>query len=298
MLFLAGLSVFSIAPTFVFADGSLAIVKVAIQEGGDERITPEEYDARPGRRPGDFMRKYGATVKLKCPFLWSTANLVLKNDLVVTSAHSFQKMNKVDPNTCDPVSNAELSQCYVQKLDDGEADPQYLIDVASIKHPLVGACDSAKLSGNDIAYFRTQAKVPGVRPYNIYERAARDPFSMLSRRFSKVSAFNDHFKGHAIESPSISEDISIRQVTPTEKNLNIVYMSAVSSTHGNSGGGLFVDNAVTGRPEIFAVHSWSSPLRSSDELKFSMDNYNMHAAIQGPIADMMRQEAARPYGDK
>jgi hypothetical protein len=132
-LFLAGLTVFLIAPAYVLADGPLPIVRVGIREGGDERITPEEYDAKQGRRPGDFMRKYGATVKLKCPYGWGTANLVLKNDLIVTAAHAFQHRDESDPHLvkCSPVTVTELAQCYVQKLG-SDSEPRYPLDVATI----------------------------------------------------------------------------------------------------------------------------------------------------------------------
>src|ERR1700722_4909413 len=93
MFFLAALVT---APSATLADSAFPIVQVAIKQGGDERITPEEYDAEPGRHPGDFLRKYGATVKLKCPFAWSTGNLVIKNNLVVTVAHAFQHHDDKD----------------------------------------------------------------------------------------------------------------------------------------------------------------------------------------------------------
>jgi hypothetical protein len=296
-LFLAGLSVFSIAPAYVFADDPLPIVKVAIQEGGDERITPEEYDAKPGRHPGDFLRKYGATVKIKCPFAWSTGNLVLRNDLVVTVAHAFQKRDDSNPNDvkCSPVLDADMGQCYVQKMDDGGLGQKYPIIASTIRHPLTNECIVTRNNLNDVAYFRLKTEMLGVVPYDIYEPAAHDPNSMVGVRFNKVSAFNSRFKGHEVETSSISENLPIIQVGPVPSgSKNTMYISSVSSTKGNSGGGLFVDNPNSGRPEIFAVHSYQS-LPSSDGLKFSSENYNMHPAIQGLIADMIRQEAARSY---
>jgi hypothetical protein len=189
----------------VFADPLPPIVKVAIREGGDERLTPEEYDAEPGRHPGDFLRKYGATVKIKCPFAWSTGNLVFKRDLVVTVAHAFEKRDESDPDVvkCAAVTSNELDQCYVQKLGAGEGDTKYSIDTSTIKYPLTSTCIQKRDSANDVAYFRLKHEVSGVDPYGIYDRATLDPASMLGARFNKVSAFNERFKWHPLETFSL-----------------------------------------------------------------------------------------------
>jgi hypothetical protein len=73
-----------------------------------------------------------------------------------------------------------------------------------------------------------------------------------------------------------------------------MYISDVSGTKGNSGSGLFVDDAKTGRPLIFSVMSWATGF-AGDGKKFSKDNYNLSPAISRSVADLIRQEAARPY---
>jgi hypothetical protein len=299
ILTLVSLSAVLPGPTQLWADSALPVVKVAIQEGGDERETPIEYDSRPGRQHGDFWQKYSGVVKIKCPFGWSSGNLVYKNDLLVTVAHAFHKVDPNDAFSCLPVTDEELSECYIQKMGDNRSDREYVkllphIDPSTIKHPLVGDCTSAKQKGDEVAWVRLTKKVLGAKPFAIHQPAAENPQAMVRKPFVRVAAINDHFGNFPKDSTSIGEDTRIGIVE--KYPANYWYVTSGSVTHGNSGGGLFMDNETTGEAEIFGVMASLSEY-TSDGKAFSQSNYNVHAAIQGQVADMIRAEAARPYGD-
>jgi hypothetical protein len=281
----------------IHTDSLIQTEQVALQFGGDERETPAEYDSKPGRRPGDFMRKYGATVRVECPFGTGSANVVYVHDLLVTAAHVFQHKDPENNEKCLEVTRQELDQCKVLKMDANDKDPnsQYQVDVDSITHPLLnGDCTTTKNSGDEITWFRVKRKIRGVDPYEISHQGASSPQSMQGMQFSRVAAFALRFKGHPYETASIAENTLLAQVSHPK---NFWYITAGSMTEGNSGGGDFIDNPDTGKPEIFAVMSKGKD-ETRDGVVFSQSNYNVHSAIQGPIAQMIQDEAGRPYASK
>jgi hypothetical protein len=152
--------VFAIAfPAFAILLGPetsslIPIEKVSIQLGGDERLTATEYDAEFGRQSGDFFRKYSGSVKIKCPFRWSSGSMVYKNDLTVTVAHAFQNDNPNRKNTCLPVSDDEIGQCYVQSMNAGPNDPKCFVDPTTISHPYFsGSCTTGKNGGDELTSY-------------------------------------------------------------------------------------------------------------------------------------------------
>lgn len=83
---------------------------------------------------------------------------------------------------------------------------------------------------------------------------ADHPEEVSGLSFTRVAAFAQRFRGYPLETANVGENTKVVQ---TARYRNVWYMSAGSVTEGNSGGGDFVDNPATGRPEVFAVISRS-----------------------------------------
>jgi len=144
------------------------------EKGEDPRKTYEEWArteewAKKSQKPVDAVyEKYAATGRLVCPPVFpTTANLVIKNDVIVTTAHSFydekgEARFKTSPYTC---------KFYVMKKP-GDQDPNeiYEVDLSTLE---VGKKNGKQFNDrDDWAVAKLKRKVVGVEPYQVDPNAA------------------------------------------------------------------------------------------------------------------------------
>jgi len=144
------------------------------EKGEDPRKTYEEWAgtedwAKKSQKPVDAVyERYAATGRLVCPPDFpTTANLVMKNNVIVTAAHSFYDEQgnarfKKSPYTC---------KFYVMKKP-GDQDPKeiYEVDLSTLKE---GAKDWKRQGeDSDWAVVKLIKPVLGVEPYQVDPNAA------------------------------------------------------------------------------------------------------------------------------
>jgi len=211
------------------------------ENGEDPRKTYEEWAltedwAKKKKKPVDAVyERYAPTGRLVCPpAVRSTANLVMKNNLIVTAAHSFYDDDgkarfEKSPNRC---------KFYVMKRSgDQDRNEIYDVDLSSLK---VGAKDWSK-HGEDVDWAVVKLKNPvaGVEPYQVDPNAGNPRADYKGLTVSAGQKDRPPRPGdRAFRRPNLAGDGYLPPDGP-----NLVHRCGRSSTYGQS---LWVTNCSAG----------------------------------------------------
>ncbi len=124
--------------------------------GEPDRRTEEAYARENGMTQAEVEKRYAATGMLKCGPARLTANLVLTNNLILTSAHAF-----FDQKTCRKISNPKSCKFFVRNaIGTREFKIKGLESIGS-------NCPNNFEKTDDWAILRLTEDVAGVTPYSI-----------------------------------------------------------------------------------------------------------------------------------
>jgi len=204
----------------------------------DPRNTYEEEANATGVHPDKIYEKYAATGRLICPpNLRTTANLVMKNNVIVTAAHAFYDKQgeprfKKSPFKC---------QFHVMRKS-GPPDSKDIYDV-----DLKSIIEGSKKTGTtenlkfDWAVAKLTKPVLGVKPYQIDPEVDSKPFPIDGESASAGQYDRPDKNGRVIVRRALTEGMVI------DDHPNLTHKCKTTDSSGPRENGLWLANCALGR---------------------------------------------------
>lgn len=208
--------------------------------GDPDRRTEEQFAQENGMTVPEVQKRYAATGKLICAQSQLTANLVLVNNLIVTSAHAFFNFDTCaknnDPKSCKFVVQIG-NKTIESKVDNLEA---------------IGYRCPGKLSrADDWAVLRLSNGIEGVDPYSVNANASIDD----DQKVTSVNGINrDFYVGNRRMGDHVKSIGKCAAHKVYRDNGDPIYFSSdCDGSSGSSGAAILKDSGKT--PVLLGVTS-------------------------------------------
>lgn len=240
----------------------------------DPRLTKEQYAKVNHISLKDVEKQFSATGKITCPGISvATANIVGRNDLLTTSAHTFYDKK------CNPVRN--IGDCKFETV----FGPKYSVKLKAFTAKVKPCLSSEMNSKDDWAVVELEHPLNSVTPYLI-------PSSPISfnpgDKVTEVAAAAENFRGRG---PNIQE-CSIRAVG-INGYPDLPYITDCSNGHGSSGASQLKPNGSNW--ELQAVDGFSN-IYAHDGVEYdpSQSYFTASAPVSGEFFDVLTEMANKP----
>ncbi len=279
----------TIAATLFALLGFATTPLFAVTINGESRLTQEQFAARNGQSLSGVKSTFAASGRLECKNgrmrYRSTAQLVGRNDIVVTVAHAF-----INTDTCRKIVRPD--QCTFT-THDGRRSVVRAFDLVAI-----GQCPAPGAKGDaDWAVLKLRASIPTVVPYEIGEWSqAADGARVLS-----VSAQSQDFylNGALRNEVKTIDDCSIRRVLVS--GLSGRLLTDCDVAPGNSGGALLAKDP-SGVHRVLGISIGSTVLGGGKKSRnaprdavYQERAWSAHAvALVGPFRHALELATGRP----
>jgi hypothetical protein len=229
----------------------------AVSMGTDRRISPEDWARRNGDK-SNIAERYGATGLVRCGGAVGTAQLILRNDIIITAAHVLIG------------TSGQRASCTFQSAAGGAP---VAIDPGSIR-----AGSQSPLSEpatRDWAVARLTRPIENATPYGL-ARAGGKPGGVFmyaggNKRADRMGAEQCKARGMLATSPEGVREFAID----------------CNAAPGSSGAALTVGHKVVG---IYVGYRSIDPARAQ---AFSATHYNFAITVEGPFRRAVLAAAAR-----
>lgn len=225
----------------------------AVRMDRDKRATPKEFARRNGISWNDIRKLHGATGLVRCGQAVGTAQLTLRNDVIVTAAHVLIEEN----------GQARSSTCEFTPMMDPDRGPVE-IDLDSIRF----GSDNPKSepATRDWAVARLVRPIHGVRPYGLAP-AGTTPSAVVM-----CAGGNGDYAAMGTEHCSARKVIGVAPDGIRELAIDC------NAGPGSSGAALIgAENKIVG---IYVGYRSAHPDRP---LAFSAIHYNFAITVEGPF---------------
>lgn len=277
---------------------------VAIVGKKDNRFTYDDYKLaqnnifKTNLTTGQVHSLTSGTGAFFCGGSSGGANLVMRNNLLLLTAHEVLKYSELEKKHCTGrLSVAELAKCQFRTIDGNGrlGDHSYFIDPSTLR--LGDYCNSPDSMGHDWAIVELQEDVVGAQYYNVLNAetigTSDDDYDAL-KGFKVVvtSARNSNFKrdGVLMNVPTLCDGVMGFFLNQENSLGQFQYRQTTncSSGNGNSGGGLIVPMGAQ-RPSIIGVMSASNDDNSIyDHDSYSLYNFSGGPLIEGDLAKVLK----------
>ena len=232
------------------------VTKVEVIEPEDRR-TEKQFADENHMTLSEAQNRYAATGKLICGAYIENANITLKPDLIITTAHLFRKMRS--PNPCELVVHS--TECtFVTKIGNVTKTVKVQRKVAA---GYDGRCpgDPPKYT-DDWAILKLKKPIKGIQPYQVLGRPIEVGQTVTSVENNAADFAEKKYdaRGNPIPLKSIGK------CTVKDVYLN-TFSSDCDFTYGNSGGAILIDD----------------PAHPPALIGISIGNYEHHPQLQRAI---------------
>lgn len=209
------------------APRSLITKIVEYADSGTHRETVEEYAISHSKSVSDVAANTAATGKLICGKSESSANLVIRDDIIIAAGHVLS-----DPKTCATLSSP--SDCKFKVLN------QPPVPIGSLVKSGF-ACPTLPGKDDDWAIFKLSRAITGVKPYKVADEPLDEIAENKSIKLvgaSSVDFKRKNPKTHRDEFPKHIQDCSIKSVFMRYSPR--LFASNCDGSLGKSGGAILV----------------------------------------------------------
>jgi hypothetical protein len=245
--------------------------------GIPDRRTEKEWAEENGMKLNDVQKRYAATGTLKCKNLQLSADLVMVDDIIVTSSHIFK-----DKKTCAKVEDPKNCKFMVKV-----GNEMQTVNLGAIIDDGFKNCPPKP--SDDWAIVRLKKKIKGISPYAV--DASQEISS--NQTVSSVTALNfDLYRNKKrlpVETKTIGKCTSAHiYMVESEAGL---FSTDCDGSEGQSGGAILNDDP-HGPPVLLGIHR--SVSETEQQLKsaiargeanagdFDEDHWaNRHVALRG-----------------
>jgi hypothetical protein len=261
------------------------IEKVSIIGPEDNRKSTEEFAQKIEHQTTlELKNRTIASVRIHCEGI-ATANIVLKDDILVTAAHVFYADTKTP--ICKPKFVKDIRKCYVAPLiNDKDEGPPYELDPSTLN---VGTnCPNYRERGKDWAVIKLKRKILPVeiegqkieiKPYSLFDG---DIKRIKFQRVLQVGA-----AGKKDTAGNLLGNIGQCAVARFMEMDANAFRTDCSAKPGNSGSAYLLPNQinkVTGQPEDQFVGMVAQTADSDrDYAPFGPDNYTYGPALTSDL---------------